>query len=336
MTLTQTAIITRRGIIIIIILMILTISGAVGYNIWYQYQLSTIPKFEEKPEMKFGILPKINFPPSKVTSSNYSYSLDTTTGSLPQTPKFLKVYFIPKSSITLMAPEKSIRLAQNLGFPNDPEILSTNVYKFTNDIGGAMIIDLTTGNFSFEQSNVERIATNSAQANLPNQDKIIADFKNYLKDNNLLVEDLKNEKSLVQYNNGTAQNSITAKVSLFPINFDNLPIITPLFNQGLIKAEISGPEINQYPNLNYTFWVIDKTTSSTYPLKTADQVFAELKSGTGFVSIESKSPKVSIASVYLAYLETEEYTPYLQPVFVFEGPDFVGLVPAISTTSTQN
>jgi len=336
MTLTQTANLTRRGIIIIIVLMIIAISGSIGYSIWNQYRISQIPPVMEQPEMKFGILPAINFPASNVTSSNYSYSLDTETGNLPQIPKFLKVYFIPKSSITLMAPEKSINLAQNLGFLIGPEIISANIYKFTNESGGEMIIDLTTGNFSFQQSNVEKIATNSAQANLPNQDKIIADFKNYLSSNNLLVEDLKNGRGFVQYNNGTAQDSVTAKVSLFPINFENLPIITPLFNQGLIKATVNGPEVKRYPRLDYTYWVIDKTTSSTYPLKTAQEAYEELKSGAGFVSIESNSPKVSISSVYLAYLETEEYTPYLQPVFVFEGPDFVGLVPAINTTSIQN
>lgn len=335
MTLTQTAILTRRGIITLIILLILAVSTAIAYNIWNQYRLANLPPVVEKPEMKFGLLPPISFPASKVTSSNYAYSLDTETGFLPQTPKLLKVYFIPKSSLTLMAPEKSINLAKNLGFPLGPEILSVNLYRFTNEAGGEMVIDLTNGNFNFRQSSVEKIATNSAQANLPGQDKITTDFKDYLSANNLLAEDLKNGRSPVQYNNRTAQNSTTARVSLFPINFENLPIITPLFNQGLIKAVVNGSEANQYPGLNYIYWIIDKTTSSTYPLKTAEEAFAELKSGGGYVSLESKTPKVSLASVYLAYLESEEYTPYLQPVFVFEGPDFTGLVPAIAT-ATQN
>ncbi len=337
MTLTQTAIITRRGIIIIIILMILAISGAVGLNIWYQYQLSTMPKFEEKPEMKFGLLPKINFPASKVTSSNYSYSLDTTTGSLPQTPKFLQVYFIPKSSITLMAPEKSINLAQNLGFPNGPEIISTNIYRFTDNKNGTLIIDLSNGNFNFQES-FENIATSSASSvSLPDKDRIVTDFRNYLQSNNLLIPNIKNGNSAVQYNNGTAQNSTSALISLFPVDFDGFPIITALFNQSLIKAVAIPTNQNQinYFKLNYTYWTIDQTTSSTYPLKTAQVAFDELKSGAGFISIESKIPKVSISSVYLAYLESEEYSPYLQPVYVFEGPDFAGLVPAIST-STQN
>src|SRR3989344_695400 len=87
MTLTQTANLTRRGIIIIIVLMIIAISGSIGYSIWNQYRISQIPPVMEQPEMKFGILPAINFPASNVTSSNYSYSLDTETGNLPQIPK---------------------------------------------------------------------------------------------------------------------------------------------------------------------------------------------------------------------------------------------------------
>ncbi|MDO8639076.1 MAG: hypothetical protein Q7R43_05875 [Candidatus Daviesbacteria bacterium] len=331
MTLTQTANLTRKGIIIIIVLMIVAISGSIGYNIWNQYRISQIPPVEEKPEMKFGLLPKIDFPASKVTSSNYSYSLDTVTGGLPQTPKFLKVYFIPKSSITLLAPEKSINLAKNLGFSNGPEILSTNMYKFTDDKGGSLIIDLATGNFNFQKSN-ETVATDSATLTLPDKEKLVTDFKNYLASNNLLIENIKNGRSEVQYDNGTAPNFTSALISLFPSDFESYPIVTALFNQSLIKV-VAIPDQNQenYSKLDYTYWTIDQTTSSTYPLKTPQQAYDELKSGAGFVSIESKSPRVSISSVYLAYLESAEYSPYLQPVFVFEGPDFVGLVPAIST-----
>jgi len=332
MTLTQTAILIRRGTIVALIAVVLVIIGAVGYKIWHQYYLSSLPPVEEKPEMKFGVLPKLNFPPSMVSSSNFSYSLDTVTGGLPQTPQLLKVYFIPQSGVSFLAPEKSKTLAQNLGFPIGPQIISASQYKFTDENTNELTIDLTNSNFHFQTSITENgTATSSADLkNLSNQTsnqvKLIDDFKSYLSSKNLLREELQNGRSYAAF----GENTI---VSIWPVNLDNLPIVSASPNQSLVKTTITKTEKEEFIRLDYTFWVIDQTTFSTYKLKTSEQAFADLRSGLGFISLEPKKPEVSISSVYLAYFESEEYSPYLQPVFVFEGPDFAAIVPAVATAT---
>lgn len=345
MTLTQAATLTRRGIIATLIVMVLSIIGITGYNFWHQYQLAQIPPAEEQPEMKFGILPKLQFPPSKVSSSNFSYTLDTVTGGLPQTPKLLKVYFIPRVGISLLAPEKSKQLAVKLGFENGPQVLSQDKYKFTNQNNGELIIDITTGNFNFTRrnsiSNTEQVsppgnekesqtdATASGKYQPPDKEKLITDFKNYLASKDILREELATGRSDVSFGEN-AKDAIT--VSLWPTDFENFPIINATYNKSLVTAIIAPSEEEEekrFLEVKYVFWVIDKTTFSTYPIKTAAEAFADLQAGKGFISIEPPKPQVSISSVYLAYFQSEEYSPYLQPVFVFEGPNFAAIVPAV-------
>jgi len=340
MTLTQAATLTRRGVIVFFVLLVLGISGKIGYEIWYQNYLAHLPKKIEKPEMKFGALPKINFPPTTISSSNYSYTLDTATGGLPQVPTLLKIYFIPKASISLLSPDKSQKLAAKLGFPNGPQVLSESVFQFDNGVGGLLKIDATTGNFNFlrasRQITPEEASDSGKYLNstLPTKDELLQQFKDYLDRKELLPQELTTGKYNIIYQSQTPESSDTVEISLWPGKIDDLDIVTPSFSQGLTNATFTKwyEETNQVIKLNYTFWPIDQTSYSTYPLKTAEQAFTDLKAGQGFISVQSQSPQVSITLIYLAYFESEEYSPYLQPVFVFEGPSYIGLVPAVATS----
>src|SRR5689334_16175946 len=96
MNLTQAAQYTKRIIIFSIIFIFLIIVGVIGYNIWKSYYIAHQPKPVIKPEQKYGALPPIKFPNTKVSASGMSFSIDTTTGDLPAFDKFIKVYFIPR------------------------------------------------------------------------------------------------------------------------------------------------------------------------------------------------------------------------------------------------
>ena len=64
-------------------------------------------------------------------------------------------------------------------------------------------------------------------------------------------------------------------------------------------------------------------------LLTVDQAFTDLKGGEGSVVLSPKTGKVSLTSIYLAYYQQESYTPYIQPIYIFEGQDFMAYVSAI-------
>ena len=76
---------------------------------------------------------------------------------------------------------------------------------------------------------------------------------------------------------------------------------------------------------------IDTTTYATYPIKTAETAYNDLKTGKGIVILQPPKAQVSISSVYLGYFISDKYTPYLQPIYIFEGQNFVAYVPAISS-----
>lgn len=335
MTLTQTAILTRRVILISSISLFLGMVSFLGYRVWYAYYLSTLPPVEEKPDTKFGTLPLPDLPIANVSSSNFSYSLDTTTGGLPDLGKIIKVFFIPKTYATLLAPEKSQSLASKFDIRSEPEVLSETLYRFRTE-EKAITIDLDTGNFTYL---VEK-SPEQPQSLIDSDDKLINDLKNLLNSKGLLDEGLTKGRFKVSLLKFEGENLVpvesrseaqAAQISIWPQDLNQIPIATPDINQSLITAIVtrSANDLKNYLSLKYTYWPVDETTFATYPLKTTREGYDDLISGKGVVVVEPERPEVSITSVYLAYFQSEKYTPYLQPVFVFEGPNFVSFVPAI-------
>ncbi len=334
MTLTQTALITKRVILGFIIFCLLGITVFAGYKIWYAHYLSTIPRQEEKPDTKFGILPQPDFPTSIVPSSSFSYSLDTTTGGFPEFGKLVKVYFMPKASATFLAPEKGRTLAEKFRITSPPEILSETKQKFTAD-NRILTVELDTGNFIYQTE-----ATPSATT-LDDDQRITQDFKNFLSQISVFKEGLNSDRVRIkplkfdgsQFSlTETKVDASAAQINLWPSDLDKIPIVTPSFDKSLIQAQIinSARTLENYRSLKYTFWPIDLSTFANYKLKNPSGAFDELKSGKGVIVVKPAGPQVSITSVYLGYFESENYTPYLEPVFVFEGPSFVAYVSALT------
>ena len=335
MTLTQTAKITKRFLLIFGILFVLLTVSYIGYQIYYyQYYLPHKPAPVIKPDKKFGPLPAPKFISTDVSSSNYSYSLATVTGGLPtDIPKIEKVYFIPQLGTTLLASDKATQLANSFSFTQGPTITNQTTYQFSDTQGGTMTIDLNTSNFTFN-----RIASPSGtlQENFTDQGQVADQFKAYLSNKGLLADDLSSGRTNVVFDNSLPQNSQTATISIWPADFNNLEIVTPTFSDGLIKAVVNTAkdETIKYQNLTYTYWSPDSQNSSTYPLKTPDQAFSDLKSGLGVVVVQPTDPQVAITSVKLAYYESGSYSLYLLPVYVFEGEGFVAYVDAIPSDIT--
>jgi hypothetical protein len=341
MTLTQAAIITKRSIVIFVGLLVLIVGARVGYLAWYQYQLSKIPPTIERPEQKFGVLPELDFSGSTGSPSNYSYSVDTETGELPTLPEMIKVYFIPQRGLSLLAANKSKELASSLDFHTGPQMLSDTQYRYTDDTGGSLLIDLPSGNFIAQK--IRTLPTKSTKTASPSatftqtETELLGALKNFLQRHKLMDNDLINGTGHVSYNGKTPSSSSEAIVSLLPGDIDNLHIYTSS-PHGLTKASITAlPTDSQediiestYTNFEYIYWQIDPTTYSTYPLKTVQQALDDLKRGEGAILQEPASFKVSITDAHLGYYQTKEYSPYLQPVIVFEGPGFKAITPAIA------
>lgn len=341
MTLTQTAIITKQIITITVLALVVGIISFIGYKIWSAYYLANLPPQEEKADTKFGVLPYPDFPKKGVSSSNFSYSLDTTTGGLPKIgfdpgfEKIIKVYFIVKPYATLLSPERSQALAEKFNVTASPEILSETNYRFK-DQGKILTMDLDSGNFTYTKE-----ATPSAKESLDGDDKMVADFENLLSILGVLKDELARSRTKVTLLKTEGDKLVpttlrteasAAQISLWPEGLDKKGVFTSDFNKALVNSTVvkSASEIENYLSLNFTFWLIDTTTFATYPTKSAEVAFDDLKSGQGVVIVEPTKPQVSITSVYLGYFLSENYSPYFQPIYIFEGPNFVAYVPAVS------
>lgn len=341
MTLTQTAAIVRQIITISIVALILGITSFIGYRIWHAYYLAHLPPVEEKPDTKFGLLPPINFPKSKVSTSNFSYSLDTTTGGLPKVgidpgfEKIAKVYFVTQTFATFLSADRAGVLAANFGLTSSPEISSETRYKYT-DQKKILTIELDSGNFSYKNE-----ATISAKVSLDDDNKLVSDFEQILTTLGVMKDDLKTGRTkviLLRNAEGVLtptqlrSETAAAQISIWPSPIDKKSIFTADFDKALVNTIISGSagKLENYLSLSFTYYPIDTSTFATYPIKGAELAFEDLKSGKGIVIAEPKSPQVSITSVYLGYFLSDDYSPYLQPIFIFEGPNFVAYTSAIN------
>lgn len=338
MTLTQAAIFTKRFILFSAITFVLGISGFIGYKIWYARYLASIPPVEIKPDTKFGVLSTLNLGSSVVSSTNFSYSIDTETGNLPTFENMAKVFFLPKTIATLLSGDKSQTIADKLNLTILPEVISETRYRYTEG-NRSLLVDLDTGNFSY----LSQTTTSAKEIIASDETSLIQDFKNLLSQMGILSAELQNGPSKVLYytDNMTPVESIkqaqVAEISIWPQNIDQKPVYTNPYNKSLVKAIVtnSAKDAGNYISLNYTFWPIDTTTFATYPLKTTTEALDDLKSGQGVVVVDPQKPNISITSVSIAYFQSEQYTPYMQPIYVFEGAGFVAYVSAITSQYLQ-
>ena len=339
MTLTETAKATKRflkiGLTVLSGLIVIWLIYIFVYNNFYvPYKKSQI-----KPEQKFGTIQKPIFPKSVADSASFEYNLDTQYGGLPTNiPKLMNVYFITPHETTLLAPDRTRKLANSLDFSSDPQILSPSEYRYSDEWGGQMTIELNTGNFSYR-----RVIPASVKGRppiqvgyLPAENDLVTDFIGFLNSRALLGDSFKKPRSIISYDNPNRQIAQTAKISLWPDNIGEQPIVTDDPIKGPIYATVTryGDNDFKYSSLDYVVWSYDPKTFSSYATNSISQAFQDLKNGQGVVIKNTTSAnKASITKVYVAYYMSAQYQPYLEPIYVFEGDNFVAYIPALTPES---
>ena len=344
MTLSAVASFTQKFIIFFVLAVILGIASFIGYKAWYANYLAHLPPVEEKPEIKWGVLPSPDFPASGIFTNNFSYTIDTQSGllALEKFGTVAKVYFIPKGVTTFLSSQRALDLALKFGISGQPEILSETKHRFKKD-DKTIVIDVDTSNFNYikDATSAAKLAAKlSGDSNL-----IVRDFKNFLANKNLMKDELRDGPVKLQYLKfigsqlapSDANEAQAAQISIWPKDINNKQIVTPNTNKALVSAIFtkSASELENYINLEYIYWPVDIEISSTYPIKSAEAAFNELKGGKGIIILAPDKTQVSITSIKLAYFEGDKYSSYLEPVFVFEGPSFISYIPAITEQYLQ-
>jgi hypothetical protein len=342
-SLTESSIIVRKsiryGIYILVIIVVarLLIGGGIAlYN-------KLFPPPPPKPTLVFGNLPALPFPKVEVPTG-IEYNLELAEGKLPTLATQALVYSMPLSQSNINVLDDAKARAQRLEFdPNGRLLLETipNVYIFQKkNIPSTLTMNIISGVFSISY-NVE--ANLSILSGTPLAPGAATSYVSaYLSGAGLLLPDLKigpNTTQLLKVDKGkfvpadSLSEANVIRVNMFRKNYGKenvlLPSVSPKMPGANVWFILAGGK--QVIAAEYHYYPIDESKSGTYPLKTVNEAWEELNNGNGYVvNLGNNTDKVTIRKVYMAYYDAGQYTPYYQPVIVFEGDNnFFAYVPAV-------
>lgn len=340
--LTITAYYTRRmikfSLIGFVLLLILRVFWGIGSTYWQKAHPAPPPK----PTVSFGKLPALSFP-QKENLPTLSYRLETIEGSTPKLTEVGKVYLMPKPVASLLAFDRAKELAKKMGFQTEPTKISERVFRFEGQNSlSTLEIDIISQKFNLSY-NFTSDQSVFSEKKLPNEEQAVMEAKSFLRQINLLSEDLEKGQAKTSYLKFSPPNLVSAislseadfvKVDLFRAKLDDLNVFPSHPNEAPVSFLFSGARElgKRVIQVNYFHQTVSQENSATYPLKSSGAAWEELISGKGYVASlgENQEGKIIIRKIYLAYFEAEAAQDFLQPIFVFEGDrDFMAYVPAI-------
>lgn len=346
--LTTTAYYTRKAIkygsITIVVLLVVRLVWTVASGYWQKIHPSPPPP----PNTAFGKLPKLSFPQVE-NLPKFSYRLETIEGTAPKLDSVGRVYFIPKPTASLLALDRAKQLAKKMGFQKEPTKISERLFRFEGQNSATTLeIDSISQKFKllYDFASDQSIL---AEKKLPNDEQAVSETKSFLRQADLLSDDLANGQAKVSYLRFIVPDLIPAislseadfvRVDLFPQNLDNLSILPPNPKQAQVSLIFSGNRDlgKRIIQVNYAHSPVNREKFATYALKDSNVAWQELASGKGYVAAagENSEGEVVIRKISLAYFESENSQDFLQPIFVFEGDNnFVAYLSAIDPQWTE-
>ena len=344
--LTEISIFTRKFFVWLVLAFIgylilkIIISFGIGY--WAMTHPPTLPL----PNVLFGKIPKPVFPLDSTTSAGLNFSLQNIEGRPPESTGAGKVYSMPKKLPTLLSPERALKFAAKLGFLNQPDIVQSTNYHFTDPAEPDRTLSLDIVNMNFHlKYDYQKNPQIFEKVKFQTKHQPLTEVKNYLRFNNLFDESIINGKTTLdlliydpinkRFKPATSLSTTQAvRINFFKTDLETLKILPPKFNLSYISVlyapspGISSPIIE----ISYTFWPIAFDDFGTYPLISGTSAWEELvKGNAAIISMgNNTSGNIVIRNIYMAYYDSEDPQLFLQPIFVFEGDNnFVAYLPAI-------
>lgn len=294
---------------------------------------AVFPAAPPPPKVGFGKLPAIEFP-ANVLTKNLNYSINTITGTLPAFSSSEKVYKLEKDKPDLLSLSRAKEKARGIGFEKDPAQVSENVYQWKDENGKILTMNIL--NFNFNVSS-DYLLNN----NIPNfknrADLAVSVAKDFLGRMSFLPKDLDDSKTTTDLffiknfklvPSTSLSNAQVVRVNFFQKDFNNLPIFYPNPTSPL-NFTIGGTPDPDVLEANFSYQKLSDVFS-TYPLKSADKAYEDLKKGDAYISVQPQAASVSIKKVTLGYYVGEKEQNFLMPIIVFEGDNFRAYVSAVT------
>ena len=280
-----------------------------------------------RPAVAFGKLPAPLFP-AKKTNPKITYSVDTLTGTLPSFPDRVKIYMTIGAKPNLLAFENMQKKVANLGFNSQGTQVSTDTYQWQTQepMVKKLTVDIFSYDFSLTSSFIQD-SQNQSFLNSQDQSNAINTATSFIESITSIPQDLDMAKT---------------KTSLFTIQNKDIAPVTKVSLAKIIKVDFFQKDIDQlpifYPNNSTMSMLLGRKTGedlqvvegefvhqsisndgSTYPIKSADEAFSQLKLGNAYIVSDPKnSNNINIKKVTLGYYLGELRQDYLLPVIVFE------------------
>lgn len=344
-SLTEASILTRKIIRYGLYLLILVILGRLLWWAGTSLYAQLNPPEPPKATAAFGKLPKLPFPlDASKKLEGATYTLQTTDGSLPTFPELITVYQMPEPQSNLQGLEAAKEKAQSLGFNKEGRLSLDkvpNIYRFDKpNKPSHLTMNIITGVFSISYDVSSDPTVLGQQPPAPSQ--AVSQAQGYLTRAGADAEDLSGpstteflraEKGAFIPATSLSEADVT-KVNIFRKNYgtkEDMPAVTPDMPEANIWLMLSG-RTNEVLAAEFHYFPVDPKNSGTYSIKTAQLAWDQLKEGKGYIANagQRSTTEVIVRKVYLGYYDAGQYTPYYQPVVVFEGDGgFYAYVPAI-------
>ena len=301
---------------------------------------SSQPPKIEPASVAFGKLPKPALKSLVLSGESVSYSLETTTGTLPTMPNKVKVYKLAEPQASFLSLEKTKSLARKLGFQTPPREVSPSLY-FWQEEGRSLRANTVTGNFEID-TDISQMTL--SVGDLPAPGEIKSTAKGYLDGKGLLKSGFEigsAEVVLIKKSGPSLTRALSlSETSLARIDFfraikedeATIPVLPQNQKNGLVAIFYVGVGSNNFPKVKFTAWDYDFEKGETYPLRPLSTAWQEVKNGQGYVthlqyqgsdSLETLNSltvsNIEVRKVYLAYFDDENIQNFLQPIYVFEG-----------------
>lgn len=340
-SLTQASIVSRKIIRFTIYFFVLIIIVRISIGTAGKIFRFFFPEPPPPPTVTFGKLPSLPFLDTEVNVENLTFNLETIAGELPEFTDQLRVYFMPRASAGIKDLEIARQKAVSLGFsPSGSELVET-VFIFQNKTAPSRLtMNIVSHVFSISY---DLRANPQAVNNIPPAPEVAGkQAKSFLTKAEFLKDDLTGPETynfikIVESDFSPAvslSDSDIIKVNIFRKDFNELPSLSSTPGEANVWFMLSGGDSRTSPVIaaEYKYYPVAEDQNATYPIKTSQQAWDDLKAGKGFIAdLGENESIVTVRKVYLAYYDAGQYTEFYQPIVVFEGDNnFMGYVPAVT------
>jgi hypothetical protein len=337
-TLTEVSVVARKvikfGAIALVVLILFPGLAKIVKAIY----LKINPPPPPPPTVRYGKLPKIEFPTTSAEATP-EYKLETIQGGLPKLPNTARAYVVGINKSRLLTLERVKQKVLTLGFLNEPTQTDEQTYLFTHPkVGSRLSYNVVSGSFSYNYDWTRDKDIPTAH-DIPIGTAAIEQAKSFLNSVGSLSDDLVsgNGKFVYLVASGSAviptdsvYDANFVRVDLFRSDKDKMPIVTVGGDTSPIEVMLSGlPEPKRVIQANFQYSQVLDNDFATYPLITVQQAWNQLVAGQAFIA-KRTLPNVTVRKVSLAYFESNQPQKFLQPVYLFEGDGgFMAYVPAV-------